>query len=208
MRYKYPRTPHVPWSQGASDDDIVAAIPFEGKEVVVTRKMDGENFTGLTTGSHARSPDGRNHPSRDWAKAFWMERSWKLPEGWRISAENCYALHSIAYDNLPGFLLGFAAWDETLTCLSWDDTVQLMYDLDIPMVDTLWRGIWDEKAVRALWDEKDRDTHEGYVVRVTDSFPFTAFGDNVRKFVRRNHVQSDEHWMHKPIVPNKLAPSD
>jgi len=203
--YKYPRTPHFPWSEGRSDDDIIADVPFDNMEVVVTRKMDGENFTGFRTGSHARSPDGQHHPSRNWAKNFWMERAWQLPEGWRISAENCYALHSIAYDNLPGYVLAFAAWDENLVCQSWDDTTTLMELLDIPMVDVLWRGMWNEDIVRGLWNDVDASMHEGYVVRTTHAFPIESFKDNVRKFVRANHVQSDEHWMHKAIIPNKLA---
>lgn len=203
--FKYPRTPHLPWSEGVSSDDIVAPPPFEGCEVVVTRKMDGENFTGLKTGSHARSPDGRHHLSRNWSRRFWMERAWMLPEGWRVSGENVYALHSIAYDNLPSYLLGFAVWDETLTCLSWDDTLTWFDTLGITSVPVLWRGIWDEKTVKALWKDSDRDTHEGYVVRRTDSFAFDDFSNNIRKFVRANHVTTDEHWMHKPVVPNGLA---
>lgn len=42
---KYPRTYHLPWSPGATDDDriIKSADVFKDKEVVVTVKMDGEN---------------------------------------------------------------------------------------------------------------------------------------------------------------------
>ena len=202
-RFKFPRTPHFPWSMGRSSDDIVAAVPFEGQEVVATRKMDGENFTGHSTGSHARSPDSRYHPSRDWSRAWWAERMWKLDPSQRISAENMYAQHSLTYTDLPSYVLGFAAWDGR-TCLSWDDTVAMMNSLDIQMVDVLWRGVWDEKAIRSLWSDKDENTHEGYVVRTTRSFDFKDFGSNVRKFVRKNHVQTDTHWMHKEVVPNGL----
>ena len=204
MTFKYPRTPHLPWSQSISADDIIGTSPFENREVVVTRKMDGENCTGLKTGCHARSPDGRNHPSRDWAKKFWMDRSWKLPKNWRLSAENLYAQHSIAYHNLPSYLLGFAIWDETLTCLSWDDTLIWLNTLDIHPVEVLWQGIYDEKIIKSLWNNTDETIHEGYVVRSKHAFPFNEFKNNVAKFVRKNHVQTDQHWMHKPIIPNGL----
>jgi len=39
-----------------------------GREVVVTEKMDGENTTMYCDNIHARSIDGRHHPSRDWVK--------------------------------------------------------------------------------------------------------------------------------------------
>ena len=41
---KYPSTPHLPWSPGTTESDVfVTPSVFEGKEVVVTEKMDGEN---------------------------------------------------------------------------------------------------------------------------------------------------------------------
>jgi hypothetical protein len=47
MRVRYPRTPHLPWSPGATDDDerILDASALEGREVVVTEKLDGETTT-------------------------------------------------------------------------------------------------------------------------------------------------------------------
>lgn len=46
-RYKYPRTPHLPWSPGATKDDVrcINTEIFTGKRVVITEKMDGENTT-------------------------------------------------------------------------------------------------------------------------------------------------------------------
>jgi hypothetical protein len=42
---KYPRTLHLPWSPGLTNDDrqLKSTEHFEGREVVVTVKMDGEN---------------------------------------------------------------------------------------------------------------------------------------------------------------------
>lgn len=113
-RVKYPRTFHLPWSPGVSSDDKVLTdlSGFEGKRVIVTRKMDGENFTGYRDYCHARSIDGNHHWSRDWVKKFWLERSFDLPEGWRICCENMYATHSIKYESLPHYLLGISIWNE------------------------------------------------------------------------------------------------
>ena len=67
---KYPRTPHLPWSPGASQDDVFSldARHFEGQTVIITEKMDGENTTLYRDYLHARSVDGRHHPSRNWVK--------------------------------------------------------------------------------------------------------------------------------------------
>jgi hypothetical protein len=35
---------------------------------------------------------------------------------------------------------------------------------------------------------------EGFVVRVKDSFHKDHFSSNVFKYVRKGHVQTDEHW--------------
>lgn len=45
MFYKYPSTPHLPFSQGLQRDDtrITTLDYLNGREVVVTEKMDGEN---------------------------------------------------------------------------------------------------------------------------------------------------------------------
>ena len=57
-RIKYPRTPHLPFSPGRSDDDIgLGKVEFTG-EVVVTEKLDGENTTLYHDYLHARTPLG------------------------------------------------------------------------------------------------------------------------------------------------------
>ena len=67
---KYPRTPHLPWSPGASSDDVllIDTQMFMGKPVVISEKMDGENTTLYADRLHARSLDSRHHPSRTWVK--------------------------------------------------------------------------------------------------------------------------------------------
>lgn len=82
MMQKYGRTYHLPISPGATSDDKILAT-LDGLmvgDLVVTEKMDGENTTIHRGGSHARSPDSRYHPSRDWLKAFAAAISPQLAE--------------------------------------------------------------------------------------------------------------------------------
>jgi len=37
-----------------------------------------------------------------------------------------------------------------------------------------------------------------------DPIPITEFSQSVAKFVRRNHVQTDEHWSHQEIIKNEI----
>lgn len=195
---KYPRTYHLPWSPGITEDDRVMKdiSCFEGKRVIITEKMDGENFSGYRDYCHARSVDGRSHYTRNWAKTFWAQRSYELPEGWRICAENLYAVHSIRYHGLPGYLMGFSVWNEKNECLSWDDTVEWFQLLDMPTVPVLWDGMWDYDFVRNAGLKMDARVQEGYVIRIADSFTYGAFNRSVAKVVRRNHVQTQKHWFY------------
>lgn len=208
-KVKYPRTHHLPWSEGLHADDrlIDSMAAFEGRRVIVTIKMDGENTTMYRDDLHARSVDGRHHPSRDWVKNLWSRISQDIPEGWRICGENLFAQHSIVYTDLPTYFMGFSVWNEFNECLAWDDTVEWFELLGISSVPILYDGIYDEKAIRALYDSKrDWDHVEGYVVRVADGFSYGQFRQCTAKFVRRGHIQTTKHWMHgQPIRRNGLA---
>lgn len=204
---KYPRTYHMPWSEGMHDDDRMHKdmSEFVGKRVIVTVKMDGENTTMYPDYIHARSIDGRNHPSRSWAKQFHAQIQGDIPEGWRICCENMYAEHSIAYDDLESFVYGFSIWDNMNYCLDWDLTTEWFFLLGITPVKVLYDEIYDEKAIKALWKPSDWNTIEGYVLRTADGFPYKDFRKQVAKFVRPKHVQTAKHWMYgQAVVPNKL----
>jgi len=208
-KYKYPRTPHVPWSeQPTADDKILKSTEnFVGKDIVVTEKMDGENCTSSREYTHARSLDSNNHPSRNWVKRFHSEIKQDIPKGWRICGENLYAKHSIHYEELPSYFLVFSIWNEKNYALSWDDTVEWCNLIGLKHVPVLWRGVWNEDAIKKLFDSSKSSKTEGYVIRNADSFSYNEFANNVAKFVRKGHVQpGGEHWMTKSIVPNKLKP--
>lgn len=210
-RVKYPRTLHVPFSLGRSNDDKVLDNLdfFKHKEIVVTEKMDGENTTLYPDYySHARSLDSNHHPSRDWLKAFHSEIAHKMLPGFRVCGENLYARHSIPYDNLESYFYGYSLWNTNNEgfdwCFSWDSTKFHFEDLGITLVPELWRGEFDEKILIELANDLDTKKQEGFVIRTVLGFKYQDFGKHVAKYVRADHVHSDEHWMHQQIVPNKL----
>jgi len=204
---KYPRSWHLLWSQGKTKDDRVLpdCSQFEGKEIVVTEKLDGENTSIYHDYIHARSIDGRNHWSRDWVKNLQARVGYQLDPGWRICGENLFAKHSIGYDNLKSFFYVFSIWNDRNECLSWDETVEYCSILELQHVPVLYRGLWDERKVKALYDESKRETMEGYVVRIADGFKYGEFNKSLAKFVRKDHINPDSHhWFFTASEKNKL----
>lgn len=206
LRVHYPRTPHLPWSPGATADDVRTTdlSGLAGREVVVTEKLDGENTTLYRDGLHARSLDSAHHPSRAWVKSLHGSVASAIPEGWRVCGENMYARHSLGYDDLDSWFYAFSVWAGE-RCLSWDATVRFAVGLGVPVPKVLWRGVFDERALRKL--RLDLGRQEGYVVRVADSFQAEDFRHCVAKWVRTGHVRTDQHWMLGPVVANGRGPS-
>lgn len=203
---KYPRTFHLPWSPGLQSDDkaIKTLDGLRGEEVVVALKLDGENCTMVRDHVHARSLDSGNHPSRDWVKSLHGRIKHEIPNGWRICGENLFAEHSIHYSNLPSYFIVFNIWEEDKR-LAWDDMVRYCKILGLKVVPVLWRGIFEEKIVRQLTEQLNPQTEEGVVIQVTRSISSSEWSTTSAKFVRAGHVQTDQFWMSKPVVPNGLA---
>lgn len=199
---------HLPWSPGLQNDDrlIQSLDGFEGKRVIVTEKFDGENATLYPDHYHARSLDSRHHPSRDWIKAFHASIKQDIPEGYRICGENMYAKHSIFYDQLPSYFLGFSIWDQYNNCIPWDETVELFELIGIEPVTVLYDGSWEVfRDGHEFMDQIVADFgKEGYVVRIADQFAGFDFKRYVAKYVRKDHIQTDEHWMQSELIPNVL----
>lgn len=210
-RTKYPRSFHLPWSMGATDDDktLGSVEHFVGRVVVVTEKLDGENTTIYSDGyMHARSVDGRTHESQAWVRALAGTVGHDIPEGWRVCGENVFAQHSLGYNRLASYFYVFAIYDENNRCLSWDETTEWAALLGLEVVPVLYRGEWDEAAVRGCYDGSSTvgDEGEGYVVRVEDSFDYDDFSSSLAKFVRADHVQTGaKHWRACSVVANELA---
>ena len=206
MLIKYPRTPHFAFSPGTSNDDRVleSLDGFEGKQVVITEKMDGENTTLYDNCWHARSLDSKSHPSRTWLQGFHSCIQHKIPVGWRICGENLYAKHSIPYINLESYFLGFSIWNEYNIALSWEETIYFFREMGIVPVPVLYTGTFDLKLILSMVCDMDITKMEGIVVRITDRINYSDFNKYVAKWVRPGHVESDGHWMYSKIHKNIL----
>ena len=158
MLHKYGRTLHLPQLPGVGSDDKIQndLSILLNNPVVVTEKMDGENTTIHSGGCHPRSPDARYHPSRDWVKGFAAGISPQLSSDERIVGECLYARHSIAYDALASWFLGFA-WIKDGVFQSWADTLSRFAELGVtPIINaagtiTTMGGSLMPAEVREAW---------------------------------------------------------
>jgi len=195
---KYPRTCHLPDSPGAGAGDRVQPdLSWLDGELVVTEKLDGGNLTFTRDAMYARSTDGGTNPWDRPAKALWAMTAYRIPDDWRVCGESMWARRSIAYSDLPGVFIVFGIWDETDTLLGWDDTVDWARRLELPVAPVLYRGGSLSEA-RAAWAaQRDASSSEGFVVRSAGRITATDFPLKVLKWVRENHVRTDDTWRHR-----------
>ena len=206
--YKYPRTPHLPFSQGMSDDDkrLSSTTHFQGMQIVVTEKMDGENTTIYNNKVYARSIDSAHRSYHSYLFGRLLPAfQYMIPENWRVCGEYLYAKHSIYYDSLIDYFLCFSVWNEFNYCLNWEDTKWFCIDRNIKMVPELYIGTYDDNIILNIAQEVCRNGGEGIVVRNVESFSYEDFSKNIAKYVRKDHVQTDQHWSQQQVIPNLLA---
>jgi len=207
---KYPRTYHLPFSAGATNDDKILKdlSNLVDKSIVVTLKMDGENTSMLYNKIHARSEDSKDHPSRHWVKALHASICNYIPNDFQLCGENLFAKHSIHYKNLKSYFYLFSIWNiHKEVCLSWQETIDFARELNLVTVPVLYQGDFDLEILQNLTNLEfyEGDPVEGFVVRSQNSFGKHEFSSVVAKYVRANHVQTSTHWMYDKVIPNKLS---
>jgi hypothetical protein len=155
-----------------------------------------------------------------------------LPEHLQVFGENMYACHSIHYGcdgchdernqgpPVSDVFLVFGVYDTRYDLwLSWPETERVADEIGFPTVPVSWKLPNDDPttAIDSYSNEKhfiddvlagaekavDRG-HEGIIVRSKYPFHWSQFGEKVGKFVRCNHVQTDDHWSHQRTTRNEM----
>lgn len=211
-KYKYPRTPHLPESPKSTADDLflTSTDVFEGTQVIVSEKLDGESCTMARDYIHARSPDAIDRSqtiakARAWVRSLHGRIAHDIPKGWRICGENLGGRHTIAYSNLPSLFFVYSIWDDNNNALSWQETQEWCNLLELHHVPVLYQGIWNKEKVLACANQPTYSTvSEGFTVRIAQGFSYADFGHSIAKFVNKSFQIPDEHWSTSPFVPNEL----
>lgn len=201
---KYNRTYHLPWSPGAtSDDKISKSIDnLIGIDIVITEKLDGENCGMTNDGVYARSHATFTTSawSREVRQIHDIKVRGQLDDNVYLFGENMEGVHSIEYSNLKSYFYLFGVRDNNIW-IRWQSVEEYAYLLDLELVPVLFKGkVNSEKELKDLVNDlvsKPSDLggeREGIVVRNAGLFHNDDFADNVMKWVRANHVTTDEHW--------------
>lgn len=211
---KYPRTSHFYSSPNSRDPDhrlnktIEDLGNFIGQEIVFTEKCDGGNCCLTNMSVFARTHAMPTfHPQFNWVKAKHAVIKNDIDENVSLFGEMLYAVHSIRYTHLPDHFMMFAVRDDvTNMWYAWDQVKQLSERLGLIVVPELFRGtvssideLCELIKLHAEQPSLYGPEREGVVVRTTCGFKDEEFRTHVTKYVRANHVQTDEHWSAKPI---------
>lgn len=201
---KYNRTYHLPWSPGSTNDDRISdnVDTLLGTEIVITEKLDGENCGMTDEGVYARSH--ATFTTSPWSREVRQLHKFsvedELGDGVFLFGENMEGIHSIEYTNLESYFYIFGIRDNDIW-IPWEKVEEYSYLLDIPTVPVLFKGIVNsdkelQKIVEDLVSKPSElgGQREGIVVRTAGIFHNDNFADNVMKWVRKGHVQTDEHW--------------
>jgi ATP-dependent RNA circularization protein (DNA/RNA ligase family) len=221
--FRFPHTPHLAWLGRARprEDKVLDAYEVEALlsgEVVVEEKVDGANV-GFSTSEEGvvrvqnrgkyLSPDVAHpqfKPLFGWLASRRDALAAALHPGLMLFGEWCYATHSVRYDRLPDWFLGFDVYDRERRVF-WSSSARdaLLAGLGLASVPHLARGRFALEALEALMGTSGVGSApmEGLVVRREREGETVARA----KLVRASFTQSiDEHWSRGPLEKNALAP--
>ena len=196
---KYPRTPHLSYSQKLTSDDkkIKDEFIFENKNVIVLEKMDGENTSIEKNKVWARSLNSNaNDEGRRWIDRIRLLQQDFLSNNYRICGENMFYKHTINYTELETAFYAFSIWTGEI-CHSWDITKSFLDEIGLKHPKIIYEGIYDkDKIMKSYQDIKNQREIEGFVVRDKDGFNLLQFPDYVVKFVDKDFIidTTEKHW--------------
>ena len=222
--HKFPSTPHLAWlgAQPVRGDKLLApdeVREFLGSDIVVEEKIDGANL-GLSF-----DPSGR---LRFQNRGQWIEGKltgqWERLRGWVAQLEAalrehlppehilfgewCHARHSLGYDRLPDWFVGFDVFDgKARRFWSTRRRDELLVAAGVARVPEVARGRFTLARLRDLLDGPSTfgaAKREGFYLRREDESWLLARA----KLVRAEFTQSiGEHWTRQVFIPNQTVDS-
>lgn len=220
--HKFPHTPHLLWLGAGKprDDKILSRAEAEGflaGDIVVEEKVDGANL-GLSVG-----PDGRlraqsrgnylnsTHSHPQWKPLWpWLARREDalvetLKDGLMLFGEWCYALHTVPYNALPDWFLGFDVY-ESGTGVFWSTIRRnsLLDSIGVSATPMVFQGRLSLNQVPKLLGKSafGNTQMEGIYLRRENSERLVTRAKVVGTAFKQ---QIEEHWTRRPLVPNRLG---
>ncbi len=219
--FKFPSTPHLAALTDVyiRDDKVLSEserFDFIKYSLVIEEKIDGANLgisfdlegniRAQNRGAYLCLPEsGQWKKLGDWLNLRINMLFEILSDKLILFGEWCYAQHSIVYDRLPDWFLGFDIYDKRFgRFLSSERRDALLRDMCISQVPIVARGRFTYPEIQKLLSvSKFSDqSAEGVYLRV-DQGDWLA---QRAKLVRPAFIQAvEKHWRDSPIRPNRLS---
>ncbi|WNB75900.1 RNA ligase family protein [Methylomonas koyamae] len=221
--FKFPSTPHLAiyGNTEVRGDKVMSEAErteFLQHELIVEEKVDGANLgisfdhegniRAQSRGSYLHIPySGQWKKLAEWLRPRVDELFEQLTDKYILYGEWCYAQHSITYDSLPDWFLGFDVFDKnTEKFFSSPRRNEMFNALGIYQVPLIQRGYFTLAELESLVSRSQLSSHpaEGIYLR----FDQGDWLEQRAKLVRSNFIQEiEKHWSRSTIKPNRLKPS-
>jgi ATP-dependent RNA circularization protein (DNA/RNA ligase family) len=218
--FKFPSTPHLATLAGVDirDDKVLSESErdeFLQKCLVVEEKVDGANLgiafdsqgniRAQNRGAYLHLPgSGQWKKLHDWLTPRTDVLFDHLFDHFILFGEWCYARHSVFYNRLPDWFLGFDIYDKRFgRFLSSEHRDAFLREMCIAQVPVLARGHFSYPEIQKfLSTSKFGDqTVEGIYLR----FDQDDWLVQRAKLVRPAFIQAvEQHWSRSAIRPNRL----
>ena len=220
--HKFPHTPHLFWlGTGAPRDDKILtppqAVEFLADQVIVEEKIDGANM-GLSLGPDGRVraqsrgnylAPGRSHSQWNLLWPWLAERRDRLEDGLQgglmLFGEWCYARHTVPYDSLPDWFLGFDVFEISARRF-WSVARRNVWlqERGLSSVPEVKRGKFRLNQIQPLITSSavGNVPMEGIYLR-RDSADWLQSRAKIVSAVFKQQIE--EHWTRSPVIPNHLA---
>lgn len=218
---KFPRTPHLAVPEGADirDDKAMSGREREAflrHELVVEEKVDGANLgisfdadgnaRAQNRGKYLHFPEGGQWKALEkWLHGRRRQLFAGLDTRYLLFGEWCYARHSIGYDRLPDWFLGFDLYDRRERRFLCCALRNLLFNkMDIARVPLVAKGRFSHDQLQELLatSELSDQPAEGLYLRYEEG----DWLEQRAKLVNPDFVQAmGEHWSKRAITPNRLV---
>jgi len=220
--HKFPHTPHLLWlGEGSPRDDKILtasqAAEFLSGEVIAEEKVDGANM-GLSLGPDGRVraqsrgnylAPGRSHTQWNPLWPWLAERRERLEEGLHggllLYGEWCHARHTVPYDALPDWFLGFDIFEiSSRRFWSADRRNEWLLKRGLASVPEVNRGRFQLNQVKSLLTTSavGHVPMEGVYLRRESEGWLLARAKVVSAVFKQ---QIEEHWTRRAVVPNQVS---
>lgn len=221
--FKFPRTPHLfsLSSKPLRGDRILSsseAISFLEGDVVIEEKVDGANI-GISVspertilvqnrGAHIGRPvPAQFQPLNSWLGSRSDQLLQALGQKFILFGEWCYAVHSIHYDNLPDWFIGFDIYDRVnRKFFSADRRDKLLRKLHISAAPRVAAGYFSIGEVTKLVEKTPSAFGPASVEGLYFRRESDGWLEQRAKCVRPEFMGAiSDHWSSRPLSRNHIS---